>query len=69
MQATAMVTELRKLGYVAVLAVGLALGAAMPAVADSSGRDVAALCEALGFTASETEWVAPPTPGRPGEAF
>lgn len=68
-QTTAITTGLRKLGYVAVLAVGLALGAAVPAMANAVSDDQAAICAALGFSAPDEAWSAPPSPGRPGEAF
>ncbi|MDQ3695977.1 MAG: hypothetical protein M3464_20510 [Chloroflexota bacterium] len=70
MQAERTMSGLRNLGFVAMLAVGLVLGAAVPVVADSGTTDIATVCGVDEVTAVEaSEWAAPPSPGWPGEPY
>ncbi len=63
----------RSLGSVAMLAAGLVLGAAVPALAEVGEVDSSELVTACSpietVSTGESEWAVPPMPGRPGEPY
>ena len=63
----------RSLGIVAVLAMGLVLGAAVPALAEVGevgSSEIASACSPAEIVSTDkTEWSLPPMPGRSGEPY
>jgi hypothetical protein len=70
MSAERIINEIRGLGYAAMLAVGLTLGAAAPALAETVTSNTGVTCAAVeaGPTGA-SEWAVPPAPGLPGEPY
>ncbi len=61
---------LRALGLLALLSVGLALGGATPALAQTEDVSAIAACSAVEVAPSEgSEWAPPPMQTRPGQPF
>ena len=63
-------SALQAFGLLAMLAVGLALGAADPAVAQTEDASAIAACSAGEVAPTEgSEWAVPPMQTRPGEPY
>lgn len=70
MQAESTMTGVRTLVAIAMLAVGLALGAAVPVLAEVGGSEISTACGAVeAMSTGGSEWAVPPSPGLPGEPY
>ncbi|MBW3634089.1 MAG: hypothetical protein KY456_13780 [Chloroflexi bacterium] len=68
METARVMAEIRRLGYVVMLAMGMALVTAAPALAEVALSPVAPVC-GTDQPESSDPWAAPPERGRPGEAY
>ena len=68
METARLIVKTRKLGYIALLAAGLALVTAVPALAEVASSPVVPVC-GTDQPESDEPWAAPPERGRPGEPY
>ena len=63
--------QLRRLGFIALMALGLCLGSGSPALAEETDPStIATACTPVEQgPASSSEWSLPPTPGRSGQPY